>query len=125
MGCLGNHPLQDAGVFPASGDQVTVVVQEGNVGHVTAVTTVLVARSLKGKQKKKKKKLIPYTRGEKEVLFSTTINSFKNVRKGPLKLLTSLACPILRKHAIKNTSFQKLAVVRSQRGTDASPRLVF
>lgn len=45
--CLGNHPLQDAGVFPASGDQVTVVVEEGNVGHVTAVATVLVARSLK------------------------------------------------------------------------------
>lgn len=55
VGCLGNHPLQDAGVFPASGDQVTVVVQEGNVGHVTAVTTVLVARSLKGKQKQGKK----------------------------------------------------------------------
>ena len=45
---LGDHPLQDAGVFPAGGDQVTVVVQEGNVGHVTAVATVLVARSLDG-----------------------------------------------------------------------------
>lgn len=45
-GCLGDHPLQDAGVFPAGGDQVTVVVQEGNVGHVTAVATVLVAGSL-------------------------------------------------------------------------------
>lgn len=43
---LGHHPLQDAGVFPASGDEVTVVVQEGNVGHVTAVATALVARSL-------------------------------------------------------------------------------
>lgn len=45
-GFLGDHPLQDAGVFPAGGDHVTVVVQEGNVGHVTAVATVLVARSL-------------------------------------------------------------------------------
>ena len=44
--CLGDHPLQDAGVFPTGGDQVTVVVQEGNVGHVTAVATVLMARSL-------------------------------------------------------------------------------
>lgn len=50
--CLGNHPLQDAGVFPTSGDQVAVVVQEGNVGHVTAVTTVLVAWSLKVKHRK-------------------------------------------------------------------------
>lgn len=46
MHCLGNHPLQDAGVFPAGGDQVTVIMQEGNIGHVTAVATVLVARSL-------------------------------------------------------------------------------
>lgn len=45
--CLGNHPLQDAGVFPAGGDQVSVVVQEGHVGHMTAVTAVLVTRSLK------------------------------------------------------------------------------
>lgn len=52
MGCLGHQPLQDAGVFPARGDQVTVVVQEGNVGHVTAVTAVLVARSLEGRIKK-------------------------------------------------------------------------
>lgn len=44
--CLGNHPLQDAGVLPAGGDQVTVVVQEGHVGHMTAVTPVLVTRSL-------------------------------------------------------------------------------
>lgn len=44
--CLGDHPLQDAGVFATGGDQMTVVVQEGNVGHVTAVATVLVARSL-------------------------------------------------------------------------------
>lgn len=44
--CLGNHPLLDAGVFPTGGDQVTVVMQEGNVGHVTAVATVLVALSL-------------------------------------------------------------------------------
>lgn len=42
---LGNDPLQDAGVFPAGGDQVTVVVQEGDVGHVTAVAAVLVTRS--------------------------------------------------------------------------------
>lgn len=76
MGCLGNHPLQDAGVFSASGDQVTVVVQEGNVGHVTAVTTVLVARSLEGKQKKEKMNSL-HRGGKKEVLFSTTINSFK------------------------------------------------
>lgn len=64
VGCLGNHPLQDAGVFPASGDQVTVVVQEGNVGHVTAVTTVLVARSLEGKQKKRKNEFL--TQGAKK-----------------------------------------------------------
>lgn len=64
VGCLGNHPLQDAGVFPASGDQVTVVVQEGNVGHVTAVTTVLVARSLEGKQKKRKNEFL--TQGGKK-----------------------------------------------------------
>lgn len=56
VGRLGNQPLQDAGVFPASGDQVTVLVQEGNVGHVTAVTTVLVARSLEGNKKNKKNK---------------------------------------------------------------------
>lgn len=65
MGCLGNHPLQDAGVFPASGDQVTVVVQEGNVGHVTAVTTVLVAWSLEGKQKKRKNEFL--TQGGKKM----------------------------------------------------------
>lgn len=46
--CLGNHPLQDAGVFPAGGEQAAVIVQEGNVGHVTAVATVLVTRSLEG-----------------------------------------------------------------------------
>lgn len=45
-GCLGDHPLQDAGVFPASGDKLTVIMQEGNVGHVTAVATVFVAGSL-------------------------------------------------------------------------------
>jgi len=39
-------PLQDAGVFPSGGDQVTVVMQEGNVGHVTAVAGALVAQSL-------------------------------------------------------------------------------
>lgn len=44
--CLGDNPLQDAGIFPASGDQVTVVMQEGNIGHVTAVATVFVAWSL-------------------------------------------------------------------------------
>lgn len=48
---LGNHPLQDAGVFPAGGDQVTVIVQEGNVGHVTAVAAVLVARSLEDRKR--------------------------------------------------------------------------
>lgn len=55
VGRLGNQPLQDAGVFPASGDQVTVVMQEGNVGHVTAVTAVLVARSLEERKEKKKR----------------------------------------------------------------------
>lgn len=44
--CLDNRPLQDAGIFAAGGDQVTVVMQEGNIGHVTAVATVHVARSL-------------------------------------------------------------------------------
>lgn len=38
-------PLQDAGVFPSGGDQVTVVMQEGNVGHVTAVAGALVTQS--------------------------------------------------------------------------------
>lgn len=47
--CLDDHPLQDAGVFPTGGDQVAAIVQEGNVGHVAAVTAVLVARSLRGK----------------------------------------------------------------------------
>lgn len=43
---LYDHPLQDAGVLPAGGDQVTVVVQEGNVGHMTAVSAIHVAWSL-------------------------------------------------------------------------------
>lgn len=50
--CLDDHPLQDAGVFPTGGDQVTVIVQEGNVGHMAAVTAVLVARSLRERVKK-------------------------------------------------------------------------
>lgn len=45
---LHNSPLQDAGVFPAAGDQATVIVQEGHVGHMTAVTAVLQTRSLQG-----------------------------------------------------------------------------
>lgn len=54
--CLDDHPLQDAGVFPTGGDQVTVIVQEGNVGHMAAVTAVLVARSLRERVKKKLEK---------------------------------------------------------------------
>lgn len=55
--CLGNHPLQDAGVLPTSGDQVTVIVQEGNVGHVTAMATVFLTWSLDNKAKQDKKKV--------------------------------------------------------------------
>lgn len=46
-GCLDDHPLQDAGVFPTGGDQMTVIMQKGNVGHMTAVTAILVAWSLR------------------------------------------------------------------------------
>lgn len=49
--CLDDHPLQDAGVFPTGGDQMTVIMQEGNVGHMTAVTAILVARSLRKRVK--------------------------------------------------------------------------
>lgn len=45
MGVL-HRPLQDAGVFPTGGEKVTVVVQKGNISHVTAVATALVTRSL-------------------------------------------------------------------------------
>lgn len=39
-GCLSDHPLEDAGVLPSGGDQVTVVVEKGNVGHMAAVATI-------------------------------------------------------------------------------------
>lgn len=49
---LDYRPLQDAGVLPAGGDQATVVVQEGHVGHMTAVAAVLVTGSLGGVRRK-------------------------------------------------------------------------
>lgn len=45
-GCLSDHPLEDAGVLPAGGDQVTVVVEKGNVGHMAAVATIGMAWGL-------------------------------------------------------------------------------
>lgn len=39
-------PLHDAGVLPTRRHQVTVIVCEANVGHVTAVGAVLVTRGL-------------------------------------------------------------------------------
>ena len=43
---LNDPPLHDARVFAASGDEVAVVTEEIDVGHVTAVPTVHVAGSL-------------------------------------------------------------------------------
>lgn len=43
---LHQPPLHDAGVFPSRRDQVTVVVQEADIGHMTAVGTVFMAGSL-------------------------------------------------------------------------------
>lgn len=42
-------PLHHAHVLPSSWHQVAVIVQEGHVGHVTAVATIRMAGSLKGK----------------------------------------------------------------------------
>lgn len=43
-------PLHDAGVLPPSRDQVTVIIQETDVGHMTAVCAVLMAGSLETSQ---------------------------------------------------------------------------
>lgn len=45
---VNQTPLHDAGVLPPRGDQVAVVVQEADVGHMTAVGAVLMAGGLKG-----------------------------------------------------------------------------
>lgn len=45
---LHQTPLHDTGVLPPRGDQVTVVVQEADICHMTAVGTVLMAGSLGG-----------------------------------------------------------------------------
>lgn len=43
---LHQTPLHDARVLPACRDQVTVLIQETDVGHMTAVGAVLMAGSL-------------------------------------------------------------------------------
>lgn len=45
---LGDRPLQDTHVLPSGRDQVTVVMEKGNVGHMAAVATVNMAWSLNG-----------------------------------------------------------------------------
>lgn len=48
-------PLHHAHILPSSRHQVAVVVQEGHVGHVTAVATVNMAGSLQRKDNLKRK----------------------------------------------------------------------
>lgn len=46
---LNQTPLHYAGVLPARRDEVTVVIQEGHVGHMTTVGAVLMAGGLQTK----------------------------------------------------------------------------
>lgn len=110
VGGLGHHPLQDAGVFPASGDQVTVVVQKGNVGHVTAVTTVLVARSLEGKGKTMNKMNLSHTHREKnKSVISHILILYKNIKKYSLEEILDVLrlLQIRRKCAIKYAHYSR------------------
>lgn len=45
-GFLNQTPLHDAHVLPPRGDQVAVSIQEADIGHMTAVGTVLMTGSL-------------------------------------------------------------------------------
>lgn len=76
-GCLSDHPLEDAGVLPSGGDQVTVVVEKGNVGHMAAVATVGMARGLHGVTRKgdKHKEKVNNSPTEGQILTSTYVKN--------------------------------------------------
>lgn len=48
---LSKHPLKNAGVLSTSRDKMTVVMEEGNVGHMAAMPTIDMAGSLRIKKK--------------------------------------------------------------------------